>query len=47
MLVLDQAAALRSRARRPFAFMLAALTHDLGKTVTHRVCPGTHPRLRP
>lgn len=34
MLVLDQAAALRSRARRPFAFMLAALTHDLGKTVT-------------
>ena len=34
MLVLDQAAALRSRAQRPFAFMLAALTHDLGKTVT-------------
>ena len=31
MLVLDQAAALRSRARQPFPFMLAALCHDLGK----------------
>ena len=31
MLVLDHAAALRSRARQPFPFMLAALCHDLGK----------------
>lgn len=31
MLVLDQAAALRSRAQQPFPFMLAALCHDLGK----------------
>ena len=35
MLVLDAAAGLRSRAKEPFAFMLAALCHDLGKaTVT-------------
>ena len=31
MLVLDHAAALRSRAQQPFPFMLAALCHDLGK----------------
>lgn len=31
MLVLDCAAALREQARQPLHFMLAALTHDLGK----------------
>lgn len=31
MLVLDQAAALRARAREPMAFMLSALCHDFGK----------------
>lgn len=34
MLVVNEAAAVRSRAEKPFAFMLAALTHDLGKAVT-------------
>ncbi len=34
MMVLDEAAALRSRAQRPFAFMLAALMHDVGKAVS-------------
>lgn len=34
MLVLDQAARLRSRAKDPLSFMLAALMHDLGKTIT-------------
>ncbi len=34
MLVLDQAARLRSRAKEPLYFMLAALFHDLGKTVS-------------
>jgi len=33
MMVLDQAAAMRDRVKDPFAFMLAALTHDLGKAV--------------
>lgn len=32
--VLDEAAALRSRAVLPFAFMLSALCHDVGKAVT-------------
>ncbi|MBR5287495.1 MAG: HD domain-containing protein [Clostridia bacterium] len=31
MMVVDEAAAVRDQAERPFAFMLAALTHDLGK----------------
>ena len=34
MLVLDQAAQLRSHAREPLWFMLSALTHDFGKAVT-------------
>lgn len=34
MLVLREAAAVRDRVQDPFAFMLAALTHDLGKAVT-------------
>lgn len=33
MLVLDQAAGLRENAQNPYWFMLAALTHDLGKAV--------------
>ena len=34
MMVLDEAAALRSRAQRTLPFMLAALTHDLGKKIS-------------
>ncbi|MBO7252624.1 MAG: HD domain-containing protein [Oscillospiraceae bacterium] len=34
MLVLDQAAKLRSRVTEPYWFMLSALTHDFGKAVT-------------
>lgn len=34
LLVLREAAALRGEAQNPLAFMLAALTHDLGKAVT-------------
>ncbi|MBQ7821690.1 MAG: HD domain-containing protein [Clostridia bacterium] len=34
MLVLDEAAKLRLKAKRPLYFMLSALCHDLGKTVT-------------
>ena len=34
MLVLREAAARRDQAKDPYAFMLAALTHDLGKAVT-------------
>ena len=34
MLVVREAAALREKASDPLAFMLAALTHDLGKAVT-------------
>lgn len=34
MLVLDQAALLRSHAREPLWFMLSALAHDFGKAVT-------------
>ena len=34
MMVVDEAAAMRSRAKRPFPFMLAALTHDLGKKIS-------------
>ena len=33
MMVLDEAAALRKEAENPFFFMLAALSHDFGKTV--------------
>lgn len=33
MMVLDEAAKLRHRARNPYWFMLAALTHDFGKAV--------------
>lgn len=39
MLVLDAAAALRDRAREPLSFMLAALIHDVGKTVATQVQP--------
>lgn len=34
MLVIDEAAKVKHRARDPLAFMLAALTHDLGKGVS-------------
>ncbi len=34
MMVVDEAAALRDRAQCPLPFMLAALTHDLGKKVS-------------
>ena len=34
MLVLDRAAIYRDRAKYPYAFMLSALVHDLGKSVT-------------
>ena len=34
MLVLDAAATMRTEASEPFAFMMAALCHDLGKAVT-------------
>lgn len=34
MQVLDRAAALREKAKQPYAFMLLALTHDFGKAVT-------------
>ncbi len=34
MVVLDRAAAYRSVAEKPYAFMLLALTHDFGKAVT-------------
>ena len=34
MQVIDRAAGLRERAQRPYAFMLLALCHDLGKAVT-------------
>ena len=33
MLVLDRAAECRDKARNPFAFMLSALTHDMGKAL--------------
>ena len=39
MLVVDCAAALHHRAQRPLGFMLAALTHDLGKAVATVVQP--------
>lgn len=39
MLVVDCAAALRERAKNPLGFMLAALTHDLGKAVATEVQP--------
>ena len=34
MMVIDEAAALRGCAKRPVPFMLAALTHDLGKKIS-------------
>ncbi len=37
MLVLDHAAALRSKAQHPLALMLSALCHDFGKSVTTSV----------
>ena len=37
MLVLDQAAALRSHAKHPLYFMLSALMHDLGKITSSQV----------
>ncbi len=40
MLVLDQAAMLRSDAKKPLYFMLSALCHDLGKAVTTREIDG-------
>lgn len=40
MLVLDQAAQLRSQAKEPLAFMLSALCHDFGKTETTAVTDG-------
>ena len=40
MLVLDQAAALRDRARYPLGFMAAALCHDLGKITATAVVGG-------
>lgn len=39
MLVLDSAAALRGRAQWPLGFMVAALTHDLGKPLATAVQP--------
>ena len=39
MLVIDCAAALRQRATWPLGFMVAALTHDLGKAVSTEVQP--------
>ena len=40
MLVVDAAAALRSQAKEPRGFMLAALCHDLGKALTTEVVDG-------
>lgn len=40
MLVVNAAASLRGRAREPFGFMLAALTHDFGKAVCSEVIDG-------
>lgn len=40
MLVLDEAAALRSRVNQPYYFMLSALTHDFGKAVCTRLHDG-------
>ena len=40
MMVLDAAAALRSRAKSPFCFMLSALTHDFGKAVCSQETDG-------
>ena len=39
MMVLDAAAALRERAEWPLGFMLAALTHDLGKAICTEIRP--------
>ena len=40
MEVLDRAAAFRGRVKRPYAFMMLALVHDLGKTVTTELVNG-------
>ena len=40
MIVLDAAAAVREKAKDPLAFMLAALTHDLGKVITTEFVKG-------
>ena len=37
MMVVDEAAAVREQAEHPFAFMLAALTHDLGKKLSTKL----------
>ena len=54
MMVLDEAAQVKEQAIRPFDFMLAALTHDLGKKIaTGRKengewpCSGRSQRLLP
>lgn len=40
MMVLDQAAKVRSRAQDPLGFMLGALTHDFGKVICTQVIDG-------
>ena len=40
MMVLDEAAKLRDQAKNKLAFMLAALCHDFGKTVTTEIKKG-------
>ena len=40
MMVLDEAAKVRHKAREPFAFMLSALCHDFGKAVSTAVING-------
>ena len=42
MQVIDRAAGLRDKASDPFAFMLLALTHDFGKTVTTEFLNGRY-----
>ena len=41
MMVLDEAAKLRSRAQNPYWFMLSALVHDFGKAVSTEAVDGT------
>ncbi len=40
MMVLDEAAKYRDQAAEPFSFMLTALCHDFGKTVTTQIIDG-------
>ena len=49
MMVLDQAARMRTRSENPLGFMLGALTHDFGKTICTqeiqgRICSYEHER---